>query len=87
MGLSKHMASQHWSLPKSKSLGHHLKIKMSKAYEKLFTRSIEEGIYIANYDGIILNWKCEWHQPQKVRTKTTVIQVGADQYTGAGVMG
>ena len=71
-------------VPKNKSLGDLFEIKVLKAYKKPFTRNVEEGTYIANHEGIILNSKSEWHQPQIVRTRTTVVQGGADQHTGAG---
>ena len=81
------MTSQHGSVSKNKSLEDLLEIKMSKADKKPFTKKLGEGTYIANHDGIILNSMSEWNQPQIVRTKTTVIQVGADQQKGTWVKG
>ena len=57
-------------------MGDLFNIEILKAYKKPITRNAEEGTYIANYDGELLNSKSEWHQPQIVRTKTTVVQGG-----------
>ena len=48
-----------------------------KAYSKSFTKCVEEGIYIANHKGEVLNSKSEWHQAKVIRTTTRVIQGGA----------
>ena len=44
------------------------------------TRNIEEGTFIVNYEGEILNSKNEWHQPKIIRT--TVVQGGAEMVGG-----
>ena len=49
-----------------------------KAYRKPFTKCVEEGIYIANHQGEILNSKSEWHQAKIIRTTTKVVQGGAE---------
>ena len=60
-----------------------MEVKILKTYKNPFTRNAEEGTYIANH-GEVLNSKSEWHQQRIVRTKTTIIQGGADQFLGAG---
>ena len=47
---------------------------------------VEEGTYIANHQGQILNSKSEWHQPKLIRTTTTVVVVqgGADSLRAGG---
>ena len=44
------------------------------------TRDIEEGTFIVNYQGEILNYKNEWHQPKIIRT--TVVQGGVGMVGG-----
>ena len=51
-----------------------------KAYKKPITRIIEEGVFIINYEGEILNSKTEWHQPKIIRT--TILQGGAEMAGG-----
>ena len=49
-----------------------------KAYIKPFTKCVEEGTFISNHNGELLNSKSEWHQAKIIRTTTTVVQGGAD---------
>ena len=60
-----------------------------KAYKKPFTKCVEEGTYIANHQGEILNSKSEWHQAKIIRTTTKVVQGGAEvgREQGAGQQG
>ena len=46
-------------------------IEIIKAYKKPFIRNVEEGTFIANHNGEILN------STPNLRTKTTFIQEGA----------
>ena len=79
------MASHHGGVPKNNRLGDLFEIKVLKAYKKPFTRNVGGGgDFYSKSQSIILNSKSECHQPQIVRTKTTVVQGGADQHTGAG---
>ena len=39
---------------------------------------VEEGTFISNHKGELLNSKSEWHQAKIIRTTTQVIQGGAD---------
>ena len=52
---------------------------------------MEEGTYIANHKGEVLNSKSEWHQAKIIRTTTRVMQGGAEvlrqQEGGAGQQG
>ena len=48
---------------------------------------VEEGTYISNHKGELLNSKNEWHQAKIIRTTTRVLQGGADllrQQQGGG---
>ena len=55
-----------------------LKYIILKAYKKPFTMLVEEGTFISNHKGELLNSKSEWHQAKIIRTTTQVIQGGAD---------
>ena len=46
--------------------------------QKPFTMLVEEGTFISNHKGELLNSKNEWHQAKIIRTTTNVIQGGAD---------
>ena len=43
---------------------------------------VEEGTYISNHKGELLNSKNEWHQAKIIRTTTRVVQGGADVLRG-----
>ena len=53
-------------------------VQILKAYQKPFTRCVEEGTLIYSHDGEILNSKSEWHQAKVIRTTTKVVQGGAE---------
>ena len=57
-----------------------------KAYIKPFTKCVEEGTYIDNHQGDILNSKSEWHQAKITRTTIKVVQGGTEvgREQGAG---
>ena len=57
-----------------------IEIFIKKAYKKPLTRNREEGTFIVNYEGEILNSKNEWHQPKIIGT--TVVQGGAEMIGG-----
>ena len=54
----------------------YFEIQIVKAYSKPLTRIIEEGTFIINHEGEVLNSKNEWHQ-QKIII-TTITQGGAE---------
>ena len=61
-----------------------------KAYKKPFKRLVEEGTFITSHRGELLNSKSEWHQAKVVRTRTEVVQGGAEvvqQRAGGGSQG
>ena len=70
------MMTVHGGVHKNKELGDLFEITIMKAYKKPLTRNVKKGTCIANQDGEILNSKSEWHQPQIIRTKTTLVQGG-----------
>jgi hypothetical protein len=85
----KHLESKHQGRASNKSFSDYFKIEVLKAYRKPFTKCVEEGTYIANHQGEILNSKSEWHQAKIIRTTTKVVQGGAEvgREQGAGGQG
>ena len=68
----KHNKSQ-WD---GKPMEEHFDVEIIKSYQKVFTRVVEEGTFMVNHDGEILNSKSEWHQPKILRA--TILQGGAE---------
>ena len=80
----KHLMSSHGGKDEDKEFDDYFEVKILKAYKKPFTMCVEEGTYIANHRGELLNSKSEWHQPKLIRTTTTVVQGGADSLRAGG---
>ena len=57
------------------------KVNIVKAYTKVLNRSIEEGTFMINHNGEVLNSKTEWNQPRIIRT--TIVQ-GEQRWLGVG---
>ena len=76
----KHIENKHGGLKDGDLFEDYFDILIVKAYQKPITRIIEEGVFIINYEGEILNSKTEWHQPKIIRT--TILQGGAEMAGG-----
>ena len=76
----KHIENKHGGFKKGDKFEDFFEIFIVKAYRKPLTRNIEEGTFIVNYEGEILNSKNEWNQPKIIRT--TVVQGGAEMIGG-----
>ena len=76
----KHIENTHGGLKDGDKFEDYFEISIMKAYKKPLTRNIEEGTFIVNYNGEILNSKNEWHQPKIIRT--TIVQGGAEVIGG-----
>ena len=76
----KHIENRHGGLKDGDLFEDYFDIFIVKAYQKPITRIIEEGVFIINYEGEILNSKTEWHQPKIIRT--TILQGGAEMAGG-----
>ena len=74
----KHLMNSHGGKSDEKTFSDYFEIKILKAYQKPFTMLVEEGTFISNHKGELLNSKNEWHQAKIIRTTTNVIQGGAD---------
>ena len=70
--------NSHGGKSDDKNFSDYFEIQILKAYKKPFTMLVEEGTYISNHKGELLNSKSEWHQAKIIRTTTQVIQGGAD---------
>ena len=76
----KHISNKHGGVKEGSKFEDYFDIFIEKAYRKPITRIIEEGVFIINYEGEILNSKTEWHQPKIIRT--TILQGGAEMAGG-----
>ena len=74
----KHLMNTLGGKDDDKEFSDYLEIQILKAYKKPFTRLVEEGTFITSYRGELLNSKSEWHQAKVVRTRTEVVQGGAE---------
>ena len=83
----KHLENTHGGKEEDKNFEDYFVFRILKAYKKPFTMCVEEGTYIANHKGELLNSKSEWHQPKLIRTTTRVVQGGADSIRHQGVGG
>ena len=72
----KHLSNSHGGFEKGRVFEEYFDIKIVKSYKKPLTRCVEEGTFIVNFEGEVLNSKNEWHQPRIIRT--TVVQGGAE---------
>ena len=59
----KHIENKHGGLKKGDKFEDYFEIEIIKSYRKPLTRIIEEGTFIINHEGEVLNSKNEWHQP------------------------
>ena len=78
----KHLSNTHGGKDDRKEFEDYFEVQILKAYKKPFTRLIEEGTFITSHKGELLNSKSEWHQAKVVRTRTEVIQGGAEVVQG-----
>jgi len=65
-------------------------LTISKFILKAFKRLVEERTFPTIHGGELLNLKSEWHQAKVVRTRTEVVQGGAEvvqQRAGGGSQG
>ena len=74
----KHLLNTHGGKDGEKEFSEYFEVQILKAYQKPFTRLVEEGTYITSHKGELLNSKSEWHQAKVVRTRTQVVQGGAE---------
>ena len=77
----KHLLNTHGGKDNNKTFSDYFSIEILKAYNKPFTKCVEEGTLIANHQGDLLNSKSEWHQAKVIRTTVTVVQGGAEVVT------
>ena len=79
--LYKHIESEHGGVKQGESFETYFPtVKIVKAYSKVLNRNIEEGTFMINHAGEVLNSKTEWNQPRIIRT--TILQGGAKMLGG-----
>ena len=77
----KHVENEHNGIKKDEVFEDYFpQVNIVKAYKKVLNRSIEEGTFMINHNGEVLNSKTEWNQPRIIRT--TIIQGGAEMVGG-----
>ena len=76
----KHIQNAHGGDFQGKPFEDIFEVEIVKAYSKPATRQTEEGVFMINVKGELLNSKTEWHQP-KIR-RTTVHTGGAEMAGG-----
>ena len=72
----KHLKNEHEDLPQGWKFGDCFEVEIRKAYNKPITRQTEEGIFMVNEKGELLNSKSEWNQPKIIRS--TIHSGGAE---------
>ena len=55
-------------------------VKVVRAYSKVLTRCVDEGTFIAEHKGELLNSKSEWRQPRIIRN--VILSGGAEMAGG-----
>ena len=71
----KHIQNEHGGLKSGENFESYFPVvNIVKVYQKVLNRSIEEGTFMINHNGEILNSKTEWNQPRIIRT--TILQGG-----------
>ena len=79
----KHLQNTHGGLKEGQGFADCFFVEIVKAYKKPMTRQTEEGTFMINTDGELLNSKTEWHQPKIVRT---TIYTGGAELAGGRVL-
>ena len=76
----KDIKNSHGGAFQGKRFEEFFEVKLVKAYSKPATMQTEEGIFMINLKGELLNKKNEWHQPKLIRT--TIHTEGAEMAGG-----
>ena len=78
----KHVEFEHNAMKKDEIFEDYFqKVNIVKAYTKVLNRSIEEGTFMINHNGEVLNLKTEWNQP---RTFVQLLFKGEQRCLGVG---
>ena len=72
----KHLENDHGGLPEGWMFKDCFDVEIVKAYNKPVTRQTEEGTFMINEKGELMNSKSEWNQPKIIRT--TIHNGGAE---------
>ena len=77
----KHIMNTHQGLNSGEKFEDYFgEVNIVKSYSKVLTRCVDEGTFIINHEGQVLNSKSEWNQPKIIRT--TMLQGGAEMAGG-----
>ena len=79
----KHIKNAHGGDFQGKPFEELFEVEIVKAYTKPMTRQTEEGIFMINVKGELLNSKTEWHQPKLIRT---TVHTGGAELAGGRIV-
>ena len=79
----KHLHNSHGGVEEGAKFEDFFKVEIVKAYSKPMTRQTEEGTFMININGELLNSKTEWHQPKIIRT---TIHTGGAELAGGRIL-
>ena len=79
----KHLENAHGGRIENLKFSDCFLVEIVKAYSKPITRQTEEGTFMVNIKGNLLNSKTEWHQPKIVRT---TIHTGGAELAGGRIL-
>ena len=79
----KHLENAHGGRIENLKFSDYFLVEIVKAYSKPITRQTEEGTFMVNIKGNLLNSKTEWHQPKIVRT---TIHTGGAELAGGRII-
>ena len=68
----KDLQNKHGGLAAGSMFGDYFIVELVQAYNKPMTRQTEEGTFMINVKGELLNSKTEWHQPALYRIQHEV---------------
>ena len=79
----KHLHNSHGGVGEEEKFEDLFEVEIIKAYSKPMTRQTEEGTFMININGELLNSKTEWHQPKIIRT---TIHTGGAELAGGMIL-
>ena len=79
----KHLHNSHGGVGEGEKFEDLFEVEIIKAYSKPMTRQTEEGTFMININGELLNSKTEWHQPKIIRT---TIHTGGAELAGGMIL-
>ena len=79
----KHLINKHGGMSTGTTFEDYFTVEIVKAYNKPMSKQTEEGTFMINIKGKLLNSKTEWHQPKLIRT---TIHTGGAELAGGRIV-